>query len=150
VDWDTGARICHGKWKYEVQSAPFRINNNQIAPLRGLYLIDGKATVYLEEDGIPVLTSNDFGKGKGIYLSSFVKSPENTRLLLDIVLHCTGELAGQKYITDNPYTECDYFPAAQKLVVINNSDTGQSTAVQTDKGSISVFVEAYEMLCLDI
>lgn len=150
VDWDNGARICHGKWKFEVQDAPFKINHNLITPLKGIYLTDGKAKVYLADEGLPVLTINNFGKGKGIYLSSFVTNPENTRLLLDLLLFGTGELAGQKYITDNYNTECVYYPGSQKLVIINNSDSVQSTTVLTDKGRISVTLDAYEMMCKDL
>lgn len=150
VDWDTGARICHGKWKFEVQNVPFKVYNYLIDPLKGIYLTDGKAKVYRAEDGSPAFSANDFGKGKGIYLSSFITSPENTRLLLDILLSCSKELVKQKYITDNPYTECVYYPAGQKLVIINNSGMVQSTAVLTDNGSVSARLEAYEMLCRDL
>ncbi len=150
VDWDTGARVCHGKWKYEVQDAPFAICNSQITLLTGVYLTDGKAKVFLEENRTPKLTMNDFGKGKGIYLSSFTTTPENTRLLLNLLLFSTGEFNEQKYIPDNINTECAYYPESQKLMIINNSGERQDTAILTDKGSISVSLEAYEMLCIDL
>ena len=149
ADWDTGARICHGKWKFEVSNELFG-KYSPLAPLKGIYLTDGKAKVHLTTDGEPTLCVNPFGKGKGIYLSSFVTSPENTRLLLDILLFGTDELTEQKYITDNIYTECAYYPGSQKLVIINNSENVQNTTVLTDKGKISVSLEPYEMLCRDL
>ncbi|WP_245238310.1 1,3-beta-galactosyl-N-acetylhexosamine phosphorylase C-terminal domain-containing protein [Paenibacillus etheri] len=33
-----------------------------------------------------------------------------------------NEFRETKYITDNLYTECAYYPASKILVVINNSD----------------------------
>ena len=88
----------------------------------------------LERDGEPVFTVNDFGKGKGIYLSTFETTPVNNRLLFNILLFAAGLPQDEKYITDNANTECAYFAASRKLIVINNSDTKQSTSVKTESG----------------
>ena len=41
-----------------------------------------------------------------------------------------------EYITDNANTECAYFPADKKIIVINNSDQKQSTVIKTEKSDI--------------
>ena len=103
-----------------------------------VHLTDGKAKVIMEQDGEPVFTINDFGKGKGIYLSTFETTPINNRLLLNIILYAAGLPLDELYITDNANTECAYFASSKKLIVINNSDSKQSTSVKTDSG-IQVF-----------
>ena len=101
-----------------------------------VHLTNGKAEVILEKDSSPVLTVNNFGKGKGIYLSTFETTPINNRLLLNIILFGSNLSFDTTYITDNANTECAYFPNDKKLIVINNSDSIQSTTVKTEFGDI--------------
>ena len=86
---------------------------------------------------------NRFGKGYGIYLASFEKTIENTRMLLNLIRMAGGELENDLYLTDNVYTECAYYPGSGKLVVINNSDQPQTTGVQTKNGRVEISLEAY-------
>ena len=94
---------------------------------------------------------NRFGKGYGIYLASFEKTIENTRMLLNLIRMAGGELENDLYLTDNVYTECAYYPGSGQLVVINNSDQPQTTNVRTKNGSVEVSLEAYatQMLAIE-
>ena len=85
-----------------------------------------------------------FGKGKGVYMSSFRTNEENTRTLMNIILCLTGEGTDQNYITDNFYCECAYYPDGKQLVVINNSDTEQTTTVKTEFGDKTVTLGAFD------
>ena len=96
------------------------------------------------------LTSHAFAKGKGIYLPSFEFSLENTRLLLNIIRFAGNELKETKYITDNSYTECAYYPDSKILVVINNSDQPQTTTIDTESGWQSVKLEPYDTIIVDL
>ncbi len=139
VDKNTIDRICHGKWSYEKENIEGLIPEGAYIPKRcSVHLTDGNAKVLLDKDSEPVLTINNFGKGKGIYLSTFETTPVNNRLLFNIILFASGLSLDQKYVTDNANTECAYFPASKKLIVINNSDQKQSTTITTDKGEISI------------
>lgn len=139
VDKNIPAKVCHGKWTYTLSSVEGLIPEGSYVPKRcSVHLTDGKARVILEQDGEPVFTINDFGKGKGIYLSTFETTPVNNRLLLNIILYAAGLPLDELYITDNANTECAYFANSKKLVVINNSDSKQSTSVKTESG-IHVF-----------
>lgn len=139
VDKNIPARVCHGKWSYTVSSVDNLIPEGSYIPKRcSVHLTDGKARVMMEQDGEPVFTINDFGKGKGVYLSTFETTPVNNRLLLNIILYAAGLPLDELYITDNANTECTYFSASKKLIVINNSDTKQSTSVKTESG-VQVF-----------
>ena len=145
IDEDTGARICHGKWQYEVQPVDGLMpEGSSIRGRGGLYLTDGNARVVAEADGAPAMTVNDFGKGKGIYMSHYNISLENTRMLFNTILLAGGEALDGEYITDNPYTECAYYPASNMLVIINNSGETQTASVKTEAGVKSATLEAYD------
>jgi beta-D-galactosyl-(1->4)-L-rhamnose phosphorylase len=151
VDADTGSRVSHGKWKYNVEYkeglVPERVN---IKPKNNIYLTDGAATVLHELEGLLTLSVNTFGKGKGIYLPSFEFSLENTRLLLNILRFAGNELEEAKYITDNLSTECAYYPESKMLVVINNSGEAQTTTVDTEYGKQRVELEPYDTVIVNL
>ena len=137
VDKDTIAKACHGKWTYTIKDIPGLIPEMSFIPLRSkVHLTDGKAEVIMEDDGHPLLTINQFGKGKGIYLSTFETNTVNNRLLLNILLYAKGLPFDTFYVTDNPNVECAYFEADKKIIVINNSNEKQSTSIKTEKGLI--------------
>ena len=139
VDKDTPARACHGKWSFDKTVVDGLIPEGSYVPLRcRVHLTDGKAKVLLSEKEIPLLTVNDFGKGKGIYLSTFETCDKNNRLLLNLLLLAKGEGLNGKFITDNALVECAYFAKSKKLVVINNASTTQQANIQGDNGQITV------------
>jgi beta-D-galactosyl-(1->4)-L-rhamnose phosphorylase len=138
VDKNIVSKVCHGKWSFETTSVAGLIPEGAYIPKRcSVRLTDGKAQVLLEKDGEPVFTVNNFGKGLGIYLSTFETTTINNRLLLNILMYAAKQPLDQNNITDNANTECAYFPADHKLIVINNSDNIQSTSVKTAKGTIT-------------
>lgn len=149
VDEDTGAKLCHGKWSFEVQQDEKLMPEGSFVKKTGdyrkgvPYLTDGKAKVLAADGTVPTLTVNRFGKGYGIYLASFEKTIENTRMLLNLIRMAGGELENDLYLTDNIYTECAYYPGSGQLVVINNSDQPQTTGVQTKNGRVEISLEAY-------
>ena len=98
--------------------------------------------LYSENDKV-VITENDFGKGKGIYMSDFDVNDDTTRMLLDLVLDIAGD-KNPLYITDNKLCECTYYPGSDTLVVINNSDVRQTTTVKTKEGNKTYTIEAYD------
>lgn len=145
VDEDTGARVCHGRWQYEVSSIEGLLPEGAAVKSReNRMLTDGKAVVLAEENGLPALTVHEFGKGKGLYLAGFEVNNANTRMLLNLILFAAGENLNQNYLTDNAQTECAYYPASKQLVVINNSDTVQTTKIQTEQGRMEFTLEPFE------
>ena len=133
VDKNTIDKICHGKWAFNIKEIPGLIPEGASIPLRcKVHLTDGKADVLSSKDGNPTFTINKFGKGMGIYLSTFETSNVNNRLLLNVLLLAAGIPLNTGYITDNPNTECAYFPANRKLIVINNSSKNQTTSVKIE------------------
>ena len=147
IDEDTGARVCHGRWRYTLDEETQKLLIPEGADVPGrqyLMLTDGKARVLAEKNGIPAAVINDFGKGKGIYLSGFSLSNANARMLLNLMLYGMGLPLNQNYLTDNPDAECAYYPGTGKLVVINNSDRQVRTKVQTENGVREFTLAAFE------
>lgn len=147
IDYDTGAKVCHGRWAFDVdKEAADKIftAGSTVALKDNLFLTDGKAKVLAEKNGIPVATMHDFGKGKGVYLAGFEKNNANTRMLLNLMLAAKGLDLKQNYLTDNEDAECAFYPASGKLVIINNSEKPLSTKVYTEKGEIKADLDAFE------
>ena len=150
VDEDTGERQCHGKWIFNVEEEPGLLPEGCFVKKREIYsrglpfLTDGKAKVLMADGDVPTLTLHPFGKGMGIYLSSFEKGAENNRLLLNLILKAGGEELDGLYLTDNAYTECAYYPQSRQLVVINNTDAEQTAHIPVPGETLSLCLAPYE------
>ena len=147
VDMDTGARVCHGRWSFDVDQKL----HDEIFPAgahieakKDIFLTDGNAKVIASENGLPTAVMHGFGKGCGIYLAGFEKNNANTRMLMNLILKAVKKSGTDKYITDNADAECAYYPKAGKLVVINNSEKECRTSVKTDKGTREYILEPFE------
>lgn len=148
VDEDTGAKVCHGKLT-PLHKALFTIP--QGAFIKGkeeIFLTDKNAVVVNEKEEIKIVV-NEYDKGKGIYLTHFNYTVENTRLLLNILLYAMGKTEATAYICDNKFTECAYFSESKKLAVINNSEEPQSTVILTHQGKVTVDLVAGELKILE-
>lgn len=151
VDEDTGAKVCHGKWAFEADDPEGILPEGATVEAKEhRFLTDGRARVLLADGDKPQVTVNDFGKGKGIYLASYQVDLENIRMLYQLIRYAGGEGLSGLYMTDNLYTECAYYPENRKLVVINNSDTPQTTTIPTEYGDRTVTVEAYDTLIVEL
>jgi len=144
VDLDTGEKVCHGRWAYEAtQEAGLPAEDAHLARKENIYLTDGKAMVLAEDKGMPTCTVNAFGKGKGIYLTSFRVNPKATRFLLNLLLYAVNLDQEQPYLTDNPYMECAFYPVQNKLAVVNMSGEKQTSRILTSGGQVELVLEPY-------
>lgn len=151
VDEDTGARVCHGKWEFETAPIEGLIPEGASIPKKEKrFLTDGKARVLLSHNGNPDLTVHSFGKGLGIYMGGFRYSLENTRMLLNLLVYAGDQDSEGLYLTDNPYTECAFYPEIGKLVVINHSEQVQTVNVKTEKGIKTFTIEAFDQVAADM
>ena len=97
---------------------------------------DGMATMeraYYQQvadaGGVPQMTVNRFGQGLGVYLSDFQVSPQNTRMLLDILLCAKGLTDKAPYVSGDCRVEAAYYPESRTLIVINNAQEYVETTV---------------------
>ncbi|MBO7708938.1 MAG: 1,3-beta-galactosyl-N-acetylhexosamine phosphorylase [Lachnospiraceae bacterium] len=152
VDEDTGARVCHGRWSFVTEDPDGLVPEGCALPVRdGRFLTDGKARVLLSHDGYPDLTRYEFGSGTGFYLSGYSYSPENTRLLLNIICSCrSGKAEELMYVSENPNVDCAFFPKSGKLVAVNLTLQPQKTRVCTEAGCVEVTVPESGQVIMDI
>ena len=128
--------MCHGKWSYTIEkSLPFQQPSGGLKDKDHLYLTDGNAKVLADMNGIPQMTVNRFGKGMGVYMSDFRVTPQNTRMLLDILLYAANLTGKAPYITSDCRVETAYYPASSALIVINNAADMVETSVSLPNGN---------------
>ncbi|MBE5795969.1 MAG: 1,3-beta-galactosyl-N-acetylhexosamine phosphorylase [Clostridiales bacterium] len=144
VDKDTGARVCHGKWRFDVTDAPFAIDTQGLGQDPYLHLTDGKAQVLHAANGVPQMTLNRFGKGWGVYMSQFRWSIESTRMLLEMLLHTQNVSAGTAYLSDRAEVETAYYPADKVLVVASSATEPVDCLVHTPDGDRAFHLEPME------
>ena len=153
VDMFRPSLMCHGKWDFDVTEAvspdgvyviPAGISFSHKRTF--IRLMDKTVSVFaVDDDGTPLITMNSFGKGKGIYLNTFETDPVYNRFLLNLILFAMGMDLEQELLTDNPLTECAYFPESKSLVVVNNSHDPQSTTVHAGGKETALSLEGCEM-----
>ena len=145
VDQDDGAYACHMPWEYETEEdAPFFVAEEALGRTAGIRLTGPDTRVLRQQAGTPVLTLRDFGKGKAVYLGGFAYSPAAARMLLELLLHLTGQEGKVAGIPDNPMTECAWFPGQHMLVAMNCADGPVDTCVSLPCGKVSIHLEAYQ------
>ena len=146
VDKDNGERVCHGKWTYDLYESLLVYEGLTFQGNKDIFLTDGKAKVLVESNGAPALTLNTFGKGIGFYLSDFTHTPDHTRLLFNLIRYGSSHWETSLYMTDNVLTECAYYPGSNTLIVINNSNSKQTTSIQTERGLKTFTIDAFDTL----
>lgn len=151
IDRDMGARVCHGRWRYQVQQAPFAVCPAALGADARLYLTDGTAQVLADADGVPQMTMHRFGRGMGIYLSDFKTGLESNRMLLELLMHLTGLTAAELYLSDRAEVETAWYPADSTLVVFNNAEEATDAVIATPGGEVKVSLKPMEtrMIRLD-
>ena len=144
IDKDTGARVCHGRWQYDVQQAPFALNAAALGQEKSLYLTDGTAQVLADREGVPQMTLHRFGKGAGVYMSDFKVGQESNRMLLELLMHLTGMKAEELYLSDSAMVETAWYPADGVLAVLNNAEHDVDTVIRTPGGDVKVSLAPME------
>ena len=150
ISEDTGSRICHGRYTFDVEDTDIICDGTTVEPKDNVYITDGVTKVLLADGEYPTVTEHSFGKGKGVYISSFRHDEVNNRTLLNLILAASGESLDQNYLTSNPMTECCYYPDGKKLVVINNSDTTQTTTVKTEFGDKTFTIGGFDTVIAEL
>ncbi|MFV0400590.1 MAG: 1,3-beta-galactosyl-N-acetylhexosamine phosphorylase [Oscillospiraceae bacterium] len=152
VDVDDGRMVCHGRWAFDVEPPEGLLPDGFSTEEKpGVRLTDGKAKVLHAAGELPAVTVNSFGKGKGIYLSSYRISNPNTRMLANLILHAAGEdFRSAEGQTDNVETECAVYPASGQMVLLNNSGEQQTAAVRWQGKEYSATLQPYETAVLKL
>lgn len=74
------------------------------------------------------LAANDYGKGRGVYIAGLPYNNQNARLLYRAMYYAARkEKEMYRAFSDNPLTECTYYPSSGKYAIVNNSSSNQKT-----------------------
>ena len=104
-------------------------------PVPNTYPISEDTVLIRAEDGQVQLAANDFGKGRGVYISGLPYSAANARMLERILFFAANkEDQYALWSSSNPNCEVAEFVAAQRYCVINNTENPQSTVVNLPGG----------------
>ena len=109
-------------------------------PIADTFPVNEDVTLLRADGGQVQLAVNEYGKGRGVYVSGLPYSAANARLLERILFwasHNEGKYTA--YSSTNPECEVAVFPDAGQYCVINNTDRPQSTDVALPDGLIEHF-----------
>ena len=151
VDIDNGDYTRHGRWEFNVDEEPGLIPDGVEVPSNSkVMLTDGSARVLAEYGGFAAITSNEFGKGIGLYSAGFLHTPLSPRLLLNLILYASKESQLPECITDDALVEAAYYPDSKKLALINNSQLARMTSCTVEGKKFTVELKPYELKILDV
>ena len=97
------------------------------------------------------LASNEYGKGRGVYIAGLPYSAQNARLLLRAMFwsaHKEAEM--KKAFSSNINVDCSYYPKSGKYALVNNLDKEQHTTFYNIKGEATeVALKAGEIVWIE-
>lgn len=118
---------------------------------KNMYALEGTKVLVQREKEVQ-MSVNEFGKGRGVYISGLPYSFENSRLLYRSILWSTKDEASlYKWFSDNFNVEVHAYVKNRKYCVVNNTYEPQSTTIYTDNGkSFKLNLEANEIKWYEI
>ena len=109
-------------------------------PVANTFPVNEDVTLLRADGGQVQLAVNEYGKGRGVYISGLPYSAANARLLERALFWAShNEDKYTAYSSTNPECEVAVFPDAGQYCVINNTDRPQSTDVALPDGSVEHF-----------
>jgi 1,3-beta-galactosyl-N-acetylhexosamine phosphorylase len=109
-------------------------------PIANTYPIDENVTLIRADGGQVQLAANDYGLGRGVYVSGLPYSAANARLLERILFYAShNEAKYDAWSSTNPECEVAHFPQCGLCCVINNTDQPQATTVTLGDGTTEDF-----------
>lgn len=120
--------------------------------MKGIYQKGDQTQVLQLHKGDVSLSTNEYGKGRSVYMAGLPYTPENCRLLLRSLYWVTNkEDEMKKYWVTNPKTECAAFEDVNRMVVINNSSEEVETNIYLkDEFTATIKMEPFGYYWLSI
>ncbi|MEG2936055.1 MAG: 1,3-beta-galactosyl-N-acetylhexosamine phosphorylase, partial [Clostridium sp.] len=119
---------------------------------KNVYARSAKTEIISYEGGDLLMSSNDYGKGRAIYIAGCPYSPQNTRILMRSFFYAAHkENEMKKWYADNLNCEVSAYLDTKKYAVINNTMEEQSTMVYDGQGTaIKVDLKPCEIKWMNI
>lgn len=104
--------------------------------MQNVYALSEETEIIEYSNGEVHLSSNNFGKGRAVYLAGLPYSVENTRLLMRALFYSAHKEAEfNKWHATNINCEVHAYPAIHKMAMVNNSMVEQKTLVYDGEGN---------------
>lgn len=140
VDREMGPSKSTARWPFEPAKEHFLLEDGAVVEelmhkKDGVFINSMDTEVILADEFNVLAACNEYGKGRGLYLTDLKYSDENVRLLLRALYWAAGkESELKKWYSDNLNVECTAFPEAGKFIVLNNSRQEQKTTIYDGEG----------------
>ena len=150
VEKETGFTLNYDKYNWEAHPDHFILSDVEGEVdfgegKKNIYAFEG-TRILVQKDREVQMAVNDYGQGRGVYLSGLPYSFENSRVLYRAVLWAAhGEESLHKWFSTNYNVEVHAFVANGKYCVVNNTYVPQDTTVYTQDGSFGLHLEANEI-----
>ena len=150
VEKETGFTLNYDKYNWEADPDHFILSDVEGdvdfgEGKKNIYAFEG-TRILVQKDREVQMAVNDYGQGRGVYLSGLPYSFENSRVLYRAVLWAAhGEESLHKWFSTNYNVEVHAFVANGKYCVVNNTYVPQDTTVYTQDGSFGLHLEANEI-----
>ena len=146
VDEDTAAcaSCAHPRFAPSRTPAGLVPQGAEIEKKTSVCALDSTTQIWMQDGQDVLLSYHPFGRGCGIYLSSFRKTDENTRLLLHLLLLGAKLPLAQDSVPDNVHTVCALFPDSGCAALVNTTALPQKTRVRLCGDTIETDLAPYE------
>ena len=107
---------------------------------KNIYAKSKDTEIICYRDGDILMSSNDYGKGRAVYIAGLPYSIQNTRILMRSCFYAANkESEMKKWYADNLNCEVSAYLESNKYAVINNSHEEQVTFVYDGDGNKTKF-----------
>lgn len=120
--------------------------------MRNIYATKPSTKIIAYNNGEVNLSSNDYGKGRCVYIAGLPYSEQNTRLLMRALYYSANkENEFKKWYADNLYCEVHSYPSIKKYAILNNTNKEQNTNVYDGEGNkVHITLEPGEIRWMSI
>lgn len=120
--------------------------------MRNIYATKSSTKIISYNNGEVNLSSNDYGKGRCVYIAGLPYSEQNTRLLMRALYYSANkENEFKRWYADNLYCEVHAYPSIKKYAILNNTNKEQNTNVYDGEGNmVHVTLEPGEIRWMNI
>ena len=156
VEKETGFTLGYDKYNWDEHPGHFitadcagEINFGE--GKKGMYALPG-TKILVQRDKEVQLAANDFGGGRGVYISGLPYTFENSRLLYRAILWSAHDEADlNKWFSTNYNVEVHAFVKNGKYCVVNNTyEPQQTTVYRGDGSSFELSLDANEIRWYEI
>ncbi|MCI6692349.1 MULTISPECIES: 1,3-beta-galactosyl-N-acetylhexosamine phosphorylase [unclassified Clostridium] len=105
--------------------------------MKNIYATKASTKIIAYNNGEVNIASNEYGRGRCVYIAGLPYSEQNTRLLMRSLYYSAHkEEEFKKWYADNLYCEVHAYPSINKYAILNNTNKEQDTNVYDGNGNM--------------